>query len=253
MHKLLRCLYRWTAQLVDPLRVLNGLKGFSWYFPDWRKYAGMDGAEEIRLLETWPQLHDRTGTSGIDHQYFYVNGWAARRILSDQPDRHVDVASQAMFANLLAAVLPVIFVDYRPLKVELPRLVCLGGSILALPFASGSIDSLSCLHVAEHIGLGRYGDPLDPQGTRKATLELFRVLAPGGNLYFAVPVGRPRLCFNSQRIHSVGTIRDYFSKLELMEFSGVHDDGRFLQGDDLSEFEHSEYACGMFWFRKPPE
>jgi hypothetical protein len=108
----------------------------------------------------------------------------------------------------------------------------------------------SGLHVAEHVGLGRYGDPLDPDGTRKAAFELKRVVAPGGSLFFALPVGKPRLCFNAHRIHAAETICDYFSGLDLVEFSGVHDDGRFVEQVELSEFRQSKYACGMFWFKK---
>ena len=37
-----------------------------------------------------------------------------------------------------------------------------------------------------------YGDPINPQGTQLAVRELVRVLAPGGNLFLATPVGRPR-------------------------------------------------------------
>ncbi len=82
-----------------------------------------------------------------------------------------------------------------------------------------------------HIGLGRYGDPLDPEGTIKAINELKRVLvlAVGGNLYFSLPVGSPRLCFNAHRIHSPGQILEYFSDLKLVEFSGVDDKGNFLE------------------------
>src|SRR5206468_9735067 len=109
-------------------------------------------------------------------------------IVVNRPDRHVDVGSHNLFANLLSAVVPVIFLDYRPLNGRLRGLECIGGSILELPFADNSVESLSCLHVAEHIGLGRYGDPLDPEGTKKAARELERVLAKGGNHYFAVPV-----------------------------------------------------------------
>lgn len=90
-----------------------------------------------------------------------------RRVTANKPPYHVDVASQVLFANLLAATRPVLFVDYRPLHVALSGLHSLGGSILALPFADNSVGSLSCLHVAEHIGLGRYGDPLDPEGTKR--------------------------------------------------------------------------------------
>src|SRR5207253_10606962 len=70
--------------------------------------------------------------------------------------------------------------------------------LLSLPFADRSVESLSCLHVAEHVGLGRYGDELDPEGTVKAARELQRVVAPAGRLYFALPVGRPRTEFRSE-------------------------------------------------------
>jgi len=170
--------------------------------------------------------------------------------VAQRPAQHVDIGSQTMFVNLLSAVLPVTFMDYRPLEVDIEGLTNRSGDILNLPFADGTIESLSCLHVAEHIGLGRYGDPLNPHGTRQACAELRRVLAPGGNLYFVVPVGRPRVCFNAHRIHGPETIVEYYSGLELMEFSGVHDDGRYVERLGLNVFAGSRYACGMFWFQK---
>jgi hypothetical protein len=57
------------------------------------------------------------------------------------------------------------------------------------------------MHVIEHIGLGRYGEALDPDGDLKAIRELVRVLAAGGNLLVVVPVGRPRIQFNAHRIY----------------------------------------------------
>lgn len=247
--KALRWVRNWLV--VDPLYVLRGLRGYLWYFADWRRYRQMPQAEPMHWADAYPQLHDRTTTTPIDAHYFYVNGWAMRRIIAQRPARHVDVGSQTTFANLLSAVLPVTFVDYRPLKATLAGLDSLAASILKLPFADCSVESLSCLHVAEHIGLGRYGNPLDPQGTRKAARELIRVLAGGGNLYFALPVGRPRLCFNAHRVHAVESICDYSSELELVELSGVHDDGGFVEKVGLSEFAGSDYACGFFWFRRP--
>ena len=36
------------------------------------------------------------------------------------------------------------------------------------PSWTGTLQSISCMHVLEHIGLGRYGDTLDASGDRKA-------------------------------------------------------------------------------------
>jgi hypothetical protein len=126
----------------------------------------------------------------------------------------------------------------------------LAADILRLPLATNSVASLSCLHAAEHIGLGRYGDRLNPLGTRQAAEELLRVLAPGGNLYFAVPVGRPHVEFNAHRIHAPKQILAYFDGLELAGFAAEDDAMRFHPQATPDDFEDADYACGMFWFRK---
>ena len=74
-----------------------------WLFGDWRNYARLPGAERISLIDSWPQVHDRTGSMPFDAHYYYVSGWAARRIVASRPVRHVDVGSLALFANLLSA------------------------------------------------------------------------------------------------------------------------------------------------------
>ena len=248
--KTLDPLRRWLTPVADPVKVVRGLIAFPRYLTDWRRYVCLPGAEQLRFRNAYPQIHDRTNTTAIDVHYFYVDGWAMRRITSQRPVEHVDIGSQTIFANLLGAVIPVTFVDYRPLRANLSGLACLKADILHLPFGDGSVESLSCLHVAEHIGLGRYGDSLNPHGTRQAVGELARVLAWGGNLYFALPVGKSRVCFNAHRIHTTENIIEYFPDLDLVELSGLHDDGRFVERVGLDEFRESEYACGMFWFRK---
>jgi len=241
---------RWVKQIGDPRVVLRGVWGLlTWYIHDFFLYSRQPGGE-ISLWDSFPQVHDRTKTTAIDAHYYFLNAWAMRRIAALRPGRHVDVGSQVVFTSLLSAIVPVMFIDYRPLVQTVAGLRCIGGDIARLPLRSGSVSSLSCLHVAEHIGLGRYGEPLDPMGTRTAISELTRVLAPGGSLFFAVPVGIPRVCFNAHRIHSASTIREYCRPLNLEEFSGVHDDGRFVERVDLTEFDRSRYACGMFWFTR---
>jgi hypothetical protein len=211
----------------------------------------MPGAEPLQIIDASPQLHDRVTKTRVDPHYFYINGWAMRRILSQRPRHHVDIGSQTMFVNLLSAIIPVTFVDYRPLDASMEGLTSWSGDITNLPLESGSVESLSCLSVAEHIGLGRYGDPLNPSGTRLACAELSRVLASGGSLYFALPVGKPCVCFNAHRIHSTKTIIEYFHGLDLLEFSGVHDDGHYVEKADIGEFDRSHFATGMFWLKKP--
>ena len=244
---------RLLSPIFNPIWTARGLFAYPRFVFEWLHYGRLSGAEPLRVTDAFPQLHDRTSKTGVDTHYFYTNGWAMRRIVTQQPAQHVDIGSQTMFVNLLSAVLPVTFVDYRLLVACMEGLTTQSGDILNLPFAEGSVESLSCLHVAEHIGLRRYGDPLNPYGTRLACNELKRVLAAGGNLYFALPIGKPRVCFNAHRIHAAKTIIEYFSGLDLVEYSGVHDDGHYVEKVDVDEFVDSQYACGLFWFRKPRE
>jgi SAM-dependent methyltransferase len=210
----------------------------------------MPGAEPFRWIDSDPQLSDRLATSSFDRHYFYQDVWAAQRIAELRPPSHVDIGSRVDYVGFLTSLTQVTFVDIRPLEAEVEGLESLAGSILDLPFEDRSLRSVSCLHVAEHIGLGRYGDPLDPDGTRKAAAELQRVLAPEGQLLFSGPVGRSRVCFNAHRIHSPTQIMDMFPLLELVEFSGVDDHGRFRRHRSLDELAGSRYACGMFKFTR---
>jgi SAM-dependent methyltransferase len=226
--------------------------GFLWtYVRDAVRYRRMPGAEPLRLRNAFPQLADRTTTNPYDSHYFFQDVWAAQRVAERSPRRHVDVGSRVDLVGFLTSHTEVTFVDIRPLEVKLDRFESVEGSVLSLPFADRSIESLSCLHVAEHIGLGRYGDPLDPQGTRKAAAELQRVLAPGGQLLFSGPVGTPRVCFNAHRIHEPAQIASWFDELELVEFSGIDDGGQFARHRDLRQLDGSAYACGLFLFVRP--
>jgi len=210
----------------------------------------MPGAEPIKIFDTRPTLHDRTSTTEISKHYFYQDVWAAKKIHQSGASRHVDIGSRVIYVGFLTTFTKVTFIDIRPLVVNLENLDCKEGNILSLPYANNSINSLSCLHVAEHIGLGRYGDPLDPGGTKKACKELSRVLAKNGNLYFALPVGKPRVEFNACRIHAPQTLLEYFSDLKLIEFSGIDDKGNFVQNIDISILKNAKNACGLFHFKK---
>jgi SAM-dependent methyltransferase len=223
------------------------------YLRDRRAYQRLPGAEPLCWRDALPKLGDRLATTPFDSHYFFQDVWAARQVAALAPERHVDVGSLIDYVGLLTAICEVVFIDIRPLAVGLDRLQPLAGSILDLPLGDCSVASLSCLHVAEHIGLGRYGDPLDPLGTRRAASELQRVLAPGGQLLFSLPVGRPRVCFNAHRVHDPQSVLDMFDELELLEFAGVDDEGNFLPGIAPQELAEARYSCGMYRLRRPVE
>src|SRR3954452_11115140 len=218
------------------------IDGMRRYLRDRRLYRALAGAEPLRRYDDNPQLLDWLPASPFDPHYLHQDAWAARELFRMQPDSHVDVGSRISFVAGIAAFTAVTFVDIRPLEAELPGLTSVTGSVLELPFEDRSLGSVSCLHVAEHIGLGRYGDPLDPAGTRKAAAELSRVIAPGGTLLFSLPVGRPRVEFNAHRVHDPVAVLEWFGELELREFAGVDDRGVFARRRLPGELAGATYA-----------
>lgn len=217
-----------------------------WYAHDLRAYREMGG--EAPFADLYPRLTDKTAQTGVDYHYFYQAAWAANCLRTQNPAQHPDVGSSSDFVGMMTAFVPVHFIDIRPLPVELPGLTNVAGTILELPFGDRTIDSLSCMHVAEHIGLGRYGDPLDPLGTVKATKELQRVVAADGHLYFSLPVGAPRTQFNAHRVLSIRGILEAFDGLDLVSFSITDDDGVYHEDVSPDGWDDQIYACGMFHF-----
>lgn len=235
-------------------RVVSGTAatvGLVWYLRDRRTYQRMDGAQALNWRNDYPKTADRLGTSPYDPHYLPQDAWAAHRVAEFAPPSHVDVGSRVEFVCFMTSHLPVTFVDIRPLEASVEGLSSVTGSILDMPFPDQSVQSLSCLHVAEHIGLGRYGDPLDPLGTRKAATELERVLAPGGQLLFSLPVGEPRVCFNAHRVHDPLDVVDMFPELRLDEFASVDDSRTFRRHCEPESVRGAQYACGMYRFSRP--
>ncbi len=205
----------------------------------------------VRFGDVYPQIRDKTLATGFDRHYVYHTAWAARKVAEIKPEFHTDISSSLYFSSIVSAFVPVKFYDYRPADLRLSGLSSEKADLMRLPFADSSIKSLSCMHTVEHVGLGRYGDPIDPEGDLKAIKELKRVLAPGGSLLFVVPIGKPRIEFNAHRIYSYDMIREYFSDLELKEFSLIPEKGGAIIANATKEQADGErYGCGCFWFVK---
>jgi hypothetical protein len=240
---------RWISAVVDWRRLVS-LRYFVRYLSDWRSFRRQAGSWSVKVADTYPCLADRLPTTPFDPHYFYQGNWLARRLAETKPPQHVDVGSSVLMVGVLSAHVPTIFVDYRPLVVRQSGLNCVAADINRLPFANKSVSSLSSLHVIEHIGLGRYGDPIDPEGARRAADELQRVICAGGMLYLSTPIGRERVCFNAHRVFAPSTILSLFSQLKLVRFSYVSDDGTLNVDVFPERVPELEYGCGFFEFRR---
>lgn len=118
----------------------------------------------------------------------------AKKIIHKQPNEHYDIGSRVdgFIAHLLSGLdAKITIIDIRPLSIQVPNLKFIQANATNLDgIEDNSIESLSSLHAVEHFGLGRYGDPIDPDACFKAMESLQRVVKQNGILYFSVPIGK---------------------------------------------------------------
>ncbi len=222
--------------------------GYAGEFARFKKLS--DNRFPIEARDIYPCLGDKLPKTPFDHHYTYHPAWAARVLAKTKPASHVDFSSILSFGAVVSAFIPTTFYDYRPAELKLSNWESGFADLCNLAMKSDSLPSVSCMHTVEHIGLGRYGDPLDPQGDLKAMAELKRVVQPGGDLLFVTPVGRERIEFNAHRIYSYQQIINNFAPLQLVEFALIPDKGGLIENAAPGLVAQQQYGCGCFWFKK---
>jgi SAM-dependent methyltransferase len=235
------------ARTIQGLRVQRTSAG-AWkrFWDSYRRYLEMaPPGGEVSLTSLYPCLGDDTAETEIEPTYFYQDCWAFEKIVQQRPPFHVDVGSHHKFVALLSKVLPVTMVDIRPLQLPLDSLVFEKGSILEMPYGDGSLPSVSSLCVVEHIGLGRYGDPLDWHGTEKAIAELKRIVAPGGDLYLSIPVDDVnRTYFNAHRAFAEPYLEELFAPFEILE-------RRYIYQKEFGTELKTGFGTGCYHLHRP--
>jgi len=236
---------------------MSAMLRYPLFLLDLQKFKKLHNNSEKRFsldfINLYPCVNDKTTNTGFDRHYIFHTAWAARKVREINPVIHYDISSSLYFNAIVSAFVPIKFYDYRPAALNLSNLESGEADLYKLPFESNSLQSLSCMHVIEHVGLGRYGDPMDYDGDLKAIEEIKRVLTSGGNLLFVVPIGKNIIMYNAHRIYTYNQIVSYFSDYTLQEFSLIPDD---RQDDTIVENASEDYSntqsygCGMFWFKK---
>lgn len=218
---------------------------FSFYLEDLTRYLSMPTHEN--RISLWPCLDDKTDNTSFDKYYFYQDTWVARKIFDIHPKYIVDAGSTALLVGVISQFVPTISVDVRPLPVSLRGLTCIRASITELPFKKRTVELLSSMSVIEHVGLGRYGDNLDTQGSVNAFKEVSRVIKPGGHFLFSIPVSHtPGLSFNAHRIFSKQQILillpDFVLQDEVFLFPEPDSETKVAQ---LKDFQYCVWCAHM--------
>lgn len=216
-----------------------------------------------RITAAIPRLNDKFSPAGtFDDEYFFQDIWVAKQILLEGPSLHFDVGSSisSFIAHLLASSQPVLVGDIRQLPINIDE------NLNSIFFDLQSSDprpfktftSVSCLHTLEHVGLGRYGDKIDPLGSVKALQLITKYVDFGGFIYLSLPISStPRVNFNSERLFSVSYIKVLFDKLNLSIYNGLlfRADNQRLYFSTFAELiestsEYFDYALAVFKLTK---
>jgi hypothetical protein len=208
-------MYHFLRKVKRVISKIRLLALFPFVIPDFLLYLRKDTKKRFTLpfFSVMPVLFENTPFTRFDTHYIYHTAWAARKVKEIDAPYHTDISSSLYFSSIVSAFKPVSFFDYRPAKLNLSGITSGSANLTRLHFDDNTIQSLSCMHTVEHVGLGRYGDPIDPEGDLQAAAELSRVVAQGGSLLFVVPVGKPQIQFNAHRIYSYKMVLDMFPEL----------------------------------------
>jgi hypothetical protein len=250
-------LFRTVREIGLDARKLRAIGQWPRFVRDLRAWKRQGGA----VSDIYPVLSDWSDQAGsASSAYFHQDMLVARRIFEAEPPRHVDVGSRIDgFIAHLAVFREVDVVDIRPLTASIRNVRFIQADLMNVPPALiSSAESLSCLHALEHFGLGRYGDPIDPEGHLKGFKSLVSMLKPGATFYISFPVGRPAVEFNAHRVFGCEEVLSWPGSelLEIQKFDFVDDEGVLHEAIPVDRIAphcaQLKHGCGIYTFIMRP-
>lgn len=204
----------------------------------------------------YPIFKDKYQEAGYLNSYFWQDLWAAQKIFQNNPKEHCDIGSRidGFIAHLLSFRKNIKLFDIRPLTHEIPGVEFVKCDATNLEeIKDESIMSLSALCSLEHFGLGRYGDPIDPEACFKCFTAIQKKMQKGGRLYISVPVGKEHLEYNAHRVFFAETIVKAFDEMNLLEYSSAFRE-KIDTHIDIHKYDHftekGGELFGLFMFEK---
>ena len=245
---------------LDPIKTIRSMRGLPKYVKDFLLFRSSYKGT-IKFVPCFHDIYDEGGRT--KSEYFWQDLLVAREIFETNPHKHVDIGSRVDgFVAHVASFREIEVFDVRPITTNVPGIVFRKAdlmnrvSISSYAGNNGYCDSLSCLHALEHFGLGRYGDPIDPNGYRYGIENMALLLKHNGFFYLSIPIGWERVEFNANRIFNPLDIIILAKKynLRLQKVIQISRDGyikEILINDSVIEkLAMEEYNLGVFIFQK---
>jgi SAM-dependent methyltransferase len=238
--------------------IINELPSFLKDFIKMKKMLRQTNNASFRILKFYPVFGEKRSHNSIPWNYFFQDLWVAQLILQNNPIKHVDVGSRIDgFVAHIATFRQIEVYDIRSVRNDIPNVKFVQVDLCSEKFHFADYcDSISSLHVIEHLGLGRYGDRIDPDAYVKGLRNITKALKNDGLFYLSVPIGKQRIEFNAHRVFSASYIIELLKPYYKLEnFGYINDQSLFFPNVSITDsgFDNSFgcfYGCGIFIFRK---
>ena len=113
-------------------------------------------------------------------------------------------------------------IEYNVPSVSDDRIQCISYS--KFRESTSQFDCVVSFSSIEHSGLGRYGDPLDPNGDIETMQTIHKNIIQNGLLIWGAPVGHDTLVWNAHRIYGKLRLPLIFENFEELEWFGFKKD-----------------------------
>lgn len=235
------------------LRKIYALKNYYRYKRERKVYLSQGG----KIDKNHMILSDYEDSAGTARgHYFHQDLLIAKLIHDHKPNKHIDVGSRVDgFVAHVASFREIEVLDIRNLEKSEHENIKFIQADLMSKLDDITTDSLSCLHVIEHFGLGRYNDKIDVEGHTKGITNLVGIVKKNGRLYISFPIGnKDETHFNANRIFHVNSIfshPDIKKSMKLLRFDFVDDFGKLHQKVNLEDVpKQLKFGCGIYTFEK---
>jgi hypothetical protein len=244
-----------------PKKFYYSLKGMPAFVRNYRKFKKLLYKEnsDFEITNFYPCPDDRFDYAGtLPGHYFHQDIYAANKIWENNPYKHVDIGSRIDgFVAHVASFREIEVFDIRILATKIINVKFVQANLMSEDFSLVDYcDSVSCLHVIEHFGLGRYNDPIEVNGHIKGLNNIYKLLKKGGKFYFSTPIGKQRIEFDAHRVFSLSYLLELIEPKYKIESFAYIDDGDVLHQnieldkENIRSSFNCNFGCAIFELTK---
>lgn len=245
--------YNGTRKILAFTRFLSDLPKLRRYLEELRLFESLGGK-----IDAWSiHLHEDDEFAGaVSGHYFWQDIVVAQWVLSQKKKLVADIGSRLDgYVAHVASSQRIFVIDIRPIKKNIPNVEFIKDDIMNYQ-SKRKFEIVTSLHTLEHIGLGRYGDSIDPNGHIKSFGTLAKLILPKGHLVVSFPINsKTTIEFNGQRLIGIQEPLRWAEEhhLKFVKFICLRSDDELISFDSVSNlvnFTPESGALGIYFFKK---